>query len=85
MKELLWSNEALADYEQNLIYLTQEWSEKSAKRYIAEVDAVLKVIKTNPRLFPLSEYRGIRKAVIRKQVTLYYLETATQIIVSLRR
>lgn len=64
----------MADYEENLLYLNRHWSESVTKRFVSEVDAILKIIRVNPRLFPETEYKGVRRAVIRKQITLFYKE-----------
>ena len=72
MVQIIWSEEAKEDYHQNIDYLLSEWSEKSASEFIEEVDTVLELIKTYPKIYPASNYRSARKAVIRKQITLFY-------------
>ena len=70
--QIVWSEEALSDYHQIIDYLLLEWSEKSARTFIDEVDSVLFLLQRQPELFPLSAVPAVRRAVIRKQVTLYY-------------
>ena len=70
--EIIWSEEAAEDYHQNIEYLLEHWSEKSATNFINEVGSVLEIIKERPEVYPLSGYRSVRKAVIRKQITLFY-------------
>ncbi len=77
--EIIWSNDAKLDYDENIEFLLKEWSEKSAINFIEEVESILKLLKTNPKLFPKSNYKSIRRAVIRKQITLFYQEKGTSI------
>lgn len=77
--EIIWSGEAAKDYHQNIGYLLESWSEKSAMNFINEVDSVLEIIKERPEVYPLSGYRSVRKAVIRKQITLFYKLEGTRV------
>ncbi|MCG8322760.1 MAG: type II toxin-antitoxin system RelE/ParE family toxin [Cytophagales bacterium] len=77
--EIIWSEEAAEDYYQNIGYLLESWSEKSAMNFINEVDSVLEIIKERPEVYPLSGYRSVRKAVIRKQITLFYKVEGTRV------
>jgi hypothetical protein len=44
-----------------------------------EVDAVLELILINPKLYPNSQYKSLRKAVIKHQITLFYKLTENEI------
>ncbi len=70
--EIVWSDNAELDYHENINYLLKKWSEESASNFIEEVDAVLDLIKINPKLYPESDYKSVRRVVIRKQITLFY-------------
>jgi plasmid stabilization system protein ParE len=70
--EVIWSDDAVSDYYQNIDYLLKEWSEKVATEFIEDVDITIDLIKINPELYPLTNHLEVRKAVIRKQVTLFY-------------
>lgn len=70
--EVIWSNDAISDYYQNIDYLLKEWSEKIAAEFIEDVDVTIELIKIHPELYTLTNHLEVRKAVIRKQVTLYY-------------
>jgi len=78
--EIIWSDDAKLDYDENIEYLLKEWSEKSAANFIKEVETVLKLLKKNPNLFPKSNYKSIRRAVIRKQITLFYQKKESSIL-----
>ncbi len=72
MLSVNWSEISQKDYNKNIDYLLSEWSEKVAKKFIKEVERTLNLLVKNPKMYPLSDYEGIRKAVITKQITLYY-------------
>jgi plasmid stabilization system protein ParE len=69
---VVWSADAVNDYHQNIEYLLEEWPVMSAANFIEEVDAVIELIKKWPEIYPESDYKGIRRAVVRKQITLFY-------------
>jgi plasmid stabilization system protein ParE len=77
--EIIWSDDARLDYNENIEYLVEEWSEESASTFIEEVELVLELLKTNPKLYPKSGYKSIRRAVIRKQITLFYQSKGSKI------
>ncbi len=76
---IIWSDDARLDYDENIEYLLKEWSEKSASTFIEEVESVLELLKINPKLYPMTDYQSIRRAVIRKQITLFYQEKSSSI------
>jgi plasmid stabilization system protein ParE len=70
--QIIWSDEAVADFHQNINYLLENWPTSVATEFIEDVEAVVELIKSHPDLYPLSDYKEIRRAVIRKQVTLFF-------------
>jgi plasmid stabilization system protein ParE len=76
---IIWSDDALADYHQNIDYLLEEWSEQVALEFIEDVEAIVALIRNHPELYPITEYHEIRKAVIRKQITLFFRSTDKEI------
>jgi plasmid stabilization system protein ParE len=72
MKKIIWSADAVSDYEQNIEYLLEKWSIKETQQFIDEVAEILDTISKMPELFPLSDYRNIRKCVVRKQISILY-------------
>jgi plasmid stabilization system protein ParE len=77
--QIIWSDEAIADYHKNIDYLLNKWSSEVAIEFIEDVDATIELIKVHPGLYPLTEFNEIRRAVIRKQVTLYVKVSDKQI------
>jgi plasmid stabilization system protein ParE len=57
--KILWSDDAKQDYDKNIEYLLREWSEESAFTFIEEVESILELLKTNPKLYPMSDYKSI--------------------------
>ena len=70
--ELIWSDLAKSDFEDNIDYLLREWSERSAVEFINKVDHLIELLSINPQLFPESDYKSVRRAVVTKQITLFY-------------
>lgn len=72
---IVWSDDAISDYHQNIDYLLNKWSAAVALEFIEDVDIVIGLIKSHPELYPLTDYQDIRKAVIRKQISLLFKVT----------
>lgn len=72
MNKIIWSANAVSDYEQNIDYLLSEWGIKATQEFINEINSALKKISKMPEMFPMSNYRNVRKCVIRKQITIFY-------------
>ena len=70
--QVIWSDEAMSDYHQNIDYLLENWPTQVAVEFIDEVEAVIELIKDNPELYPLVDFKEIRRAVLRKQITLFF-------------
>lgn len=70
---LIWSDEALSNLKSIIDYLEHQWSEKEIKKFAQLLDNQLRLIATNPLLFPKSEtLSGLRKSVLSRQTTIYY-------------
>ena len=72
MKRIIWSEDAISDYENNIDYLLINYGVNEAQEFIDEVNEVLCAISEMPELFPMSDYRDIRKCVVRKQISIFY-------------
>ncbi|MDX2003249.1 MAG: type II toxin-antitoxin system RelE/ParE family toxin [Chitinophagales bacterium] len=66
-----WSHEAESKLNEILAHLVANWSEKEALKFLLKTERVVSLILKRPLLYPLFK-QDIRKAVITKQVTLYY-------------
>lgn len=70
--QIIWSDDALADYHQNIDFLLEKWSEQVAVEFMEDVETIIELVECQPEIYPLTDYKGIRKAVVRKQITLFF-------------
>ena len=70
--KILWTEHALAELAQTFEYLETYFTEHEMRKLSSEVDRTLNLISHNPSIFPKSDSKGIRKAVIKKFNTMYY-------------
>ena len=70
--QVIWSDDAVEDYFQNIDYLLTEWPENVASDFIVKVETLIKLIIRHPALFPNSNYKHIRKAVVTRHISMYY-------------
>jgi plasmid stabilization system protein ParE len=74
-REIIWSPDAVNDFESILEYLELKWSNRIARRFINKIDDNIELIIEDPKIFPLiNQEMQIRKSVITKQNTLFYRE-----------
>lgn len=66
-----WSDEAERKLNDVLLYLTEQWSEKDAFKFLLKTERVVSLILKRPQIYPIFK-NDIRKAVVTKQITLYY-------------
>jgi plasmid stabilization system protein ParE len=71
--EIIWSSEALKSYDQNIQYLSKEWSPKEVDSFLKQTDYVLSRLQEQPRSFsPSPKSKSVRRARMNKYITLYY-------------
>lgn len=70
--EILWTDHALFELNEIYEYLEEKFTTKELQKLSAEIEFVIELISRNPELFPLSSFKGVRRAVIMKYNTLYY-------------
>lgn len=69
-----WSARAADDFEQIIRYLSENWNEREIRKFVRQIDKNINYIQTSPLIFPGTSYRpGLRRCVISKIHTLYYL------------
>lgn len=66
-----WSKEAESKVNEILLYLVTNWTEREAFKFLLKTEKVVSMIIKRPLIYPIFK-NDIRKAVISKQVTLYY-------------
>jgi len=72
--KILWTDYALKELANTYEYLEVNFTTRELKKLSTEIDATLKLISRNPKLFPISKSKGIRRVVIKKFNTMYYRE-----------
>lgn len=80
VKEIVFSPEANERLKDIILYLVNEWSVKSAEKFIKILDGKLTHIKQFPLLYPVfNDETAIHFCVINNQITLYYRITESNI------
>jgi len=69
-----WTENALNELKATYEYLEENWTEKELKNLSSEIERTIKLISDNPKLFPFSEKKKIRRVIVKKLNTLYYRE-----------
>lgn len=71
---IVWSKRAIENLENIIRYLEENWTEKEIKKFSLKLDRCLNILIKNPEAFPLTRVKpGLRKVVITKQNSLYYI------------
>jgi arsenate reductase-like glutaredoxin family protein len=68
-----WTKEAKVTYQNVLDYLKENWTQKELQKFVAKTDSILSIISYQPYAFKASAHKTVRKAVINKQNSLFYL------------
>jgi len=71
--KLMWSDRALADLQNIIDYLTENWTQREIQNFARRLDKRLDLISVNPNLFPRTTKRkNLRKSVLTKHTVIYY-------------
>ncbi len=79
---VVWSEPAANDYRLIIEYLLAEWGESVASEFIVKVDKVIEIIIANPKVFPKSDFKNVRKVVIVPQLSLFYIEERNAVVIA---
>lgn len=52
MRKIIWSDFAEIDYEENITYLTKEWTVEDALNFVESTEDCLGIITKSPKIFP---------------------------------
>jgi len=70
---IIWTSQALFNYENSINYLLEKWSFKEAQDFIDSVSELEEQLKKFPLSFPQSENKKyLRKAVLGKHHSVIY-------------
>jgi len=70
--EVIWSQRAENDYYQQIDYLMENWEEDVALKFVDQVFQIIEHLVTHPRMYPITNYQGIRKALVNQYISLFY-------------
>ncbi|MGE0018971.1 MAG: type II toxin-antitoxin system RelE/ParE family toxin [Draconibacterium sp.] len=71
--EIVWSAKAKITFFNVLDYLDKNWTKREINQFYNSTEVVLKAIKVNPGIFPLSsKHKEIRKAIVDKNNSFFY-------------
>lgn len=73
MRKLEFSNRSLKEIRFIVDYLNSKWSEKTSKKFLNKLKENIDLIQINPELFPMSEFEELRKCVVSKQTTVFFI------------
>ena len=73
MRKLEFSNRSLKEIRIIVDYLNSKWSEKTSKKFLNKLKENIDLIKLNPELFPISEFEELRKCVVSKQTSVFFI------------
>lgn len=70
---VVWTPTAYNSLQEILDYLQEHWNKQIAHDFLDLVDQNIRLIASNPEMFPISKYNAqSRAAVLTKHVTLFY-------------
>jgi plasmid stabilization system protein ParE len=70
---IVWSDEALKNLQEIIDYLEFRWTDKEIRNFSKLLDHNIKLILSNPYLFPDSEdFPQYHKVVLSSQTSIYY-------------
>jgi hypothetical protein len=71
--EIVWSAKAKITFFNVLDYLDKNWTKREINQFYNSTEVVLKAIKVNLGIFPLSsKHKEIRKAIVDKNNSFFY-------------
>jgi plasmid stabilization system protein ParE len=73
MRKLEFSNRSLKEIRIIVDYLNSKWSEKTSKKFLNKLKENIDLIQINPELFPISVFEELRKCVVSKQTTIFFI------------
>jgi plasmid stabilization system protein ParE len=71
--KIKWSVKAKFNYDNVLSYLDENWSKKEVENFIKKTESILNIISHQPYIFKAASHKKVRKAILGKQNSLFYL------------
>ncbi|MEQ6117964.1 type II toxin-antitoxin system RelE/ParE family toxin [Reichenbachiella sp. MALMAid0571] len=73
MKKVVWSPTARKSLRRTSDFISEFWNEQVKTEFLNQLNFRIEQIQRNPELAPTFEDNDVRKLVIHKSVSLYYL------------
>ncbi len=74
MKKVIWSSTARKSLRRTSDFITELWGEKIKTEFLNKLNYRIRQIQINPQLAPTFGDSDIRKLVIHKSVSIFYLD-----------
>ena len=72
--KIFWTEHAASELEKTIQYLQTEFSDKEISKLLIKLEETLELISINPKIFPISDKKGIHKEILLKYNSIYYRE-----------
>lgn len=70
--KIIWSPEAEKTFNEIIVYLEKNWTEKEIKKLLKETEKIISILQQNPFLFRGSQKQNVYEVLISKQNLLLY-------------
>jgi len=75
MKEVQWTETAIKTLRETSDFILELWNSDVNEEFIAQIDHRISQLQNNPELAPAFENTEIRRRVIHRTVSLFYVNT----------
>lgn len=69
---IFWTDHALSELAKTINYLEENWTERDIRNFASKLETTLQLISANPNIFPNSDTKNLRRAIVAKHNTIYY-------------
>lgn len=70
--KIVWTPKATETFDSIIQYLNEHWTDREIEKFVVKADRVVHLISIYPKSFLKSERKGIFKARLNKQNSLFY-------------
>jgi plasmid stabilization system protein ParE len=71
--KIVWTKRAIAGYDQVIIYLEEQWTEKEVRNFVQQTEEFFRLLKEYPEMLQKTEkYKNVYRGPINKHTILTY-------------
>ena len=70
--KVLWSRESKFKFDQIVIYLREQWSEKEVRKFVSQIQNFERIIVRFPEIYKETNKEGLRRAVLSRHNSIFY-------------